>query len=339
MEISMLDQTQLAEGQTAEEGFAGTVEAARLADRLGYRRFWVSEHHGSDTIAGSSPEILAAHLLAKTETIRIGTGGVMLTHYAPYKVAENFRVMSVLSPGRVDLGVGKAPGGTHLPTIALQGGRALADAKPRQKERFPEMVDELMEYLEDELPENHPMSGYLQASPAAVQKPLPWILGTGPASALLAAERGLPYAFARFINAEQEEMRETIGLYRKKFRPSPFLERPYVALASRVFAAGTDDEAEWIARSAAHVQFGFHRGIQMRLPDPSEALAGSMTEKEKQEVRDILSTYLIGSKETLRRKMDPLSALGVDELMAITPVFSAESKRHSMAVLKEAANG
>ncbi|MCW1927928.1 LLM class flavin-dependent oxidoreductase [Bhargavaea beijingensis] len=331
MEISMLDQTQLAEGQTAEEGFAGTVEAARLADRLGYRRFWVSEHHGSDTIAGSSPEILAAHLLAKTE--------VMLTHYAPYKVAENFRVMSVLSPGRVDLGVGKAPGGTHLPTIALQGGRALADAKPRQKERFPEMVDELMEYLEDELPENHPMSGYLQASPAAVQKPLPWILGTGPASALLAAERGLPYAFARFINAEQEEMRETIGLYRKKFRPSPFLERPYVALASRVFAAGTDDEAEWIARSAAHVQFGFHRGIQMRLPDPSEALAGSMTEKEKQEVRDILSTYLIGSKETLRRKMDPLSALGVDELMAITPVFSAESKRHSMAVLKEAANG
>jgi luciferase family oxidoreductase group 1 len=339
MEVSMLDQTQLAEGQTAEEGFARTVEAARLADKLGYRRFWVSEHHSSDTIAGSSPEILAAHLLAKTETIRVGTGGVMLTHYAPYKVAENFRVMSALAPGRIDLGVGKAPGGTHLPTIALQGGRALTDAKPRQKERFPEMVDELIEYLQDQLPESHPMSGYLQASPATAQKPLPWILGTGPASARLAAERGLPYAFARFINAEQDEMQATIRRYRESFRPSAFMEEPYVTIASRAFAADTDDEAEWMAKSAAHVQFGFHRGIQGRLPDPSEALTGSMTEKEKLEVRDILSTYLIGSKETIGRELDELSSSGVDEFMAITPVFSPESKQRSMAVLKEAARG
>ena len=339
MEVSMLDQTQLAEGQAPEEGFAGTVEAARHADRLGYSRFWVSEHHSSDTIAGSSPEILAAHLLAQTETIRIGTGGVMLTHYAPYKVAENFRVMSALAPGRVDLGVGKAPGGTHLPTIALQGGRALTDAKPRNKERFPEMIDELIEYLQDHLPESHPMSGYLQASPAVAQKPLPWILGTGHGSARLAAERGLPYAFARFINAEQDEMQETIRLYRKSFRPSSFSEKPYVTVASRLFAAGTDDEAEWVARSAAHVQFGFHRGIQGRLPDPSEALTGIVTEKEKQEVREILASYMIGSKESLGRKMDELSTSGVDEVMAITPVFSSESKLQSMAVLKEAAQG
>ncbi|MGM9920510.1 MAG: LLM class flavin-dependent oxidoreductase [Bhargavaea sp.] len=337
MEVSMLDQTQLAEGQTAEEGFACTVEAARHADRLGYRRFWVSEHHSSDTIAGSSPEILAAHLLAKTETIRIGTGGVMLTHYAPYKVAENFRVMSALAPGRVDLGVGKAPGGTHLPTIALQGGQALTDAKPRNKERFPEMIDELIEYLEVELPESHPMSGYLKASPAVAQKPLPWILGTGSGSAKLAAERGLPYAFARFINAEWEEMKETIRLYRESFRPSSFSVSPYVIAASRVFAADTDDEAAWIARSAAHVQFGFHRGLQGRLPAPSEALTGVGTEKEKQEVRDILSTYLIGSKQTLSRRMDELSTMGVNEVMAITPVFSQESKQRSMTVLKEAA--
>ncbi|KZE37286.1 luciferase [Bhargavaea cecembensis] len=337
MEVSMLDQTQLVEAQTPEEGFAGTVEAARLAEQLGFRRFWVSEHHSSDTIAGSSPEILAAHLLAATKTIRVGTGGVMLTHYAPYKVAENFRVMSALAPGRVDLGVGKAPGGTHLPTIALQGGRALTDAKPRNKERFSEMVDELIEYLEDHLPESHPMSGYLKASPAVSQKPLPWILGTGPSSARLAAERGLPYAFARFINSEREEMRETIRLYRESFRPSAFSEEPYALVASRVFAADTDDEAAWIARSAAHVQFGFHRGLQGRLPDPSKALTEIVTEKEIQEVRDIYATYMIGSKETLSRQMDELSTYGADEIMAITPVFSPESKENSMAVLKKAA--
>ncbi|WP_424237508.1 LLM class flavin-dependent oxidoreductase [Bhargavaea ginsengi] len=337
MQVSILDQTQLAEGQTPEEGFAGTVEATRLAEQIGYRRFWVSEHHSSDTIAGSSPEILAAHLLAKTETIRIGTGGVMLTHYAPYKVAENFRVMSALAPGRVDLGVGKAPGGTHLPTIALQGGRALTDAKPRNKERFPEMVGELIEYLEDSLPESHPMSGYLKASPAVIQKPLPWILGTGPTSAQLAAERGLPYAFARFINAERDEMEQTIRLYRENFRPSGFSQAPYTVCAARVFAADTDDEAEWIARSAAHVQFGFHRGIQGHLPDPAEALTGIVTEKEKQEVRDILATYMIGSNKSIGRQMDELSSAGVDEIMAITPVFSPESKKRSMVVLKTAA--
>lgn len=337
MEVSMLDQTQLAEGQTSKEGFSGTVEAARLADRLGYRRFWVSEHHSSDTIAGSSPEILAAHLLAATKTIRIGTGGVMLTHYAPYKVAENFRVMSALAPGRVDLGVGKAPGGTHLPTIALQGGRALTDAKPRNKERFPEMVGELIEYLEDVLPESHPMSGYLKASPAVSQKPLPWILGTGPASARIAAERGLPYAFASFINSERNDMQDTIRLYRERFRPSAFSEKPYALVASRVFAADTDDEAAWIARSAAHVQFGFHRGLQGRLPDPSRALTDIGTEKERQEVRDILATYMIGSQKTLSQKLDELSALGADEIMAIKPVFSPESKQNSMAILKKAA--
>ncbi|WP_339119787.1 MsnO8 family LLM class oxidoreductase, partial [Priestia megaterium] len=149
MKVSVLDQTQLLEDLSAEEVFAQSVELAKHVDELGYHRYWLSEHHSTDALAGSSPEILASHLLAKTNFIKVGTGGVMLPHYSAYKVAENFKVMSALAPGRVDMGLGRAPGGHHLSSIALQGERAR-----RNVDIFPEQIDEVLEYLEDRLPDN-----------------------------------------------------------------------------------------------------------------------------------------------------------------------------------------
>lgn len=340
MKASVLDQTQLMEGMEPEDGFARTVEIARHADGIGLERYWVSEHHGSGTLAGSAPEILAAHLLARTGRIRIGTGGVMLTHYSPFKVAESFRVMSALAPGRVDLGIGKAPGGTHLPTILLAGGRSLDDWGPRKTDRFPEMAGELLEYLADDLPEGHPFSGHLRVSPAVRETPDVWILGTGPSSARLAAELGLPYAFAHFINSDEDEMAETVGLYADRFRAAGHAGTPRALIAARAFIADTDDEADFIARSALHAQFWSHRGRQVKLPPPEQALGDVKTAKERDEIDMIRSSWLIGSKETIARKLGDLSErTPFGEVMAVSPVFEAEKQKRSLELLKEAAEG
>ncbi|MET3574397.1 LLM class flavin-dependent oxidoreductase [Bhargavaea ullalensis] len=340
MKVSMLDQTQLMEGMTPEDGFARTVEIARHADRTGLERYWVSEHHGSGTLAGSAPEILAAHLLGKTERIRIGTGGVMLTHYSPFKVAESFRVMGALAPGRVDLGIGKAPGGTHLPTILLAGGRSLDDWGPKKTDRFPEMTGELLEYLADDLPEDHPFSGHFRVSPAVREAPDVWILGTGPSSARLAAELGLPYAFAHFINSDEEEMAETAGLYADRFRAAGHAGTPRVIVAMRAFVAETGDEAEFIAGSALHGQFWAHRGRQVKLPPPRQALGDVKTEKERDEIETVRRSWLIGSAGHVRDRLAGLARrVPFGEVMAVSPIFDLESQKRSMELLKDAAEG
>ena len=340
MKVSVLDQTQLMEGMTPEDGFARTVEIARHADQVGLERYWLSEHHGSAALAGSAPEILAAYLLARTERIRIGTGGVMLTHYAPFKVAESFRVMSALAPGRVDLGIGKAPGGTHLPTILLAGGRSLEDWGPRKTDRFPEMAGELLGYLADGLPTEHPFRGHLQVSPSVREAPDIWILGTGPSSARLAAKYGLAYAFAHFINSDEEEMAETLGLYTDGWRAAGHAGKPRTIVAMRAFVAGTDDEADWIARSALHGQFWTHRGRQVKLPPPEKALADVLTEKERDEIEMIRRSWLIGSTDTVQTRLDALTVHApIDEVMAVSPIFDPAKQKRSLKLLKEAAAG
>jgi luciferase family oxidoreductase group 1 len=330
MKISVLDQTHLVEGMSAEEGFAQTVELAQYVDQLGYHRFWMSEHHNSDALAGSSPEILASYLLAKTENIRVGSGGVMLPHYSSYKVAENFKVMSALAPGRVDLGIGRAPGGEQLATMALQGDRK------RTVDIFPQQLDQVIEFMEDSLPFSHPLRG-LQATPLVQEKPEVWLLGTSNFSAILAAQRGLPYAFAQFINNNPGDMNFAIRLYINNFKPSKNLMKPKTMVAMRVIVADTDEEAEYLAKSAIHSKYYLEKGRISRLIHPDQALGEVTYPYEKKDIEKLKNTFIIGSKDTVTRKLwDLTDQFQLDEFMAVSPIYDFEKRKRSFALLKEA---
>lgn len=329
MNISVLDQTHLSEGMSAEAGFAQTVELAQFVDKLGYHRFWMSEHHSADALAGSSPEILAGYLLAKTEQIKVGSGGVMLPHYSSYKVAENFKVLSALAPGRVDLGVGRAPGGQHVSTIALQGERS------RNVDLFPEQIDQVLEYLQDTLPDTHPLRG-LQATPVIKEKPELWILGTSYFSAILAAEKGLPYAFAQFINYQPGEMDQAVKIYVSNFKPSNYLDKPQTLVAMRVIVADSDEEAQILAKSALQSKYFLDQGRISRLVNPEIALTQA-TPSERRQIEALKDTYIIGSKETVAEKIEELiKKLPIDEFMAISPIYDFEKRKRSFELLKEA---
>ncbi len=195
LRLSVLDQSPISEGSSGAQALANTIELARTADRLGYHRYWVAEHHGGPMLAGPSPEALIGPIAAATERIRVGSGGVMLPHYSPFKVAETFSLLAGLFPGRIDLGLGRAAGTDPLTTFALQRDRRQASA-----DDFPEQLAELLGYLDDQLPPQHPFARLAKTLPGSPQRPEPWLLGSSSQSALWAAELGLPYAFADFIN-------------------------------------------------------------------------------------------------------------------------------------------
>lgn len=333
MRISALDQTHLSADMSAEEGFADSVRLAEYLDEIGYHRIWLSEHHSFDSIAGSAPEILASFLLARTKQIRIGSGGVMLPHYSSYKVAESFKVLAALAPGRVDLGVGRAPGGHQLSTIALQSDRA----KHSNIDQFPSQVDEVIEYLEDEISESHPLQG-LEVTPIIKEKPPVWILGTSNSSAYLAAEKGLPYSFAHFINSQPGGMEQAIGYYTNNFQASRHLDKPEVMASFRVIVADTDEEADHLAKSSLRTDYDLRRGRITRLLDPDDAFPYEVNPMDKVELENIKRNYIIGSKETVAEKIKELKEkYPIDELMAVTPIYDFEAKKRSFKLLKEAA--
>src|SRR5215210_4595598 len=199
MRLSVLDQSPISAGSTGPDALANTLDLARLADDLGYTRYWVAEHHGGPMLAGPSPEVLIGPIAAATSRIRVGSGGVMLPHYSPLKVAESFSLLAGLFPERIDLGLGRAPGTDQITSYALQRDRNQLPA-----DDFPQQLTELLGYLEDTLPESHPFKR-LAALPGLPERPEPWLLGSSPQSAIWAAELGLPYSFADFINPRGAE--------------------------------------------------------------------------------------------------------------------------------------
>src|SRR5690348_85850 len=199
MRLSVLDQSPISEGATGAEALRNTLELARLADALGYHRYWVAEHHGGPMLASASPEALIGPIAAGTERIRVGSGGVMLPHYSPLKVAETFTVLAALYPGRIDLALGRAPGTDPLTMLALQ-----RDRRTAAPDDFPQQLAELLAYLDDSLPEDHPFARLAKTLPGRPELPVPWLLGSSQQSAIWAAEIGLPYAFADFINPGSE---------------------------------------------------------------------------------------------------------------------------------------
>ncbi|WP_421380725.1 LLM class flavin-dependent oxidoreductase [Bacillus salacetis] len=328
LKLSVLDQSPIAEGMSPETALKNTVELAKYVEELGFSRFWVSEHHDTNTLAGSSPEVLIAHLAAKTEKIRVGSGGVMLPHYSAYKVAENFRVLEGLNPGRIDLGIGRAPGGMPRASLALNNGSY------RDVNQYPEQIDDLLGYLTDELPENNPYEG-LQASPIVSTKPDVWMLGSSPSSAMLAAQKGLPYTFAQFINGEGGP--QYTNDYRKNFTPSPFLDKPKNMAAVFVICAETDEEAERVASSIDLSIIMVEQGMSSKgTPSPEKAAAYQYSPFERARIVENRKRMVIGNPQKVKKQLLELSEqYQTDEIMLVTITYDFEDKLKSFKLVAD----
>lgn len=328
LKLSVLDQSPISEGMSAEEALSNTVKLAQHVEKLGYKRFWVSEHHDTTTLAGSSPEVLISYLSAKTEKIRLGSGGVMLTHYSPFKVAENFRVLEGLNPNRIDLGIGRAPGGMPRATLALNNGQY------RKVDRYSEQVDELLTYLYDSLDESHPYYG-LQASPVIQTVPEVWMLGSSSSSAELAAQKGLPYTFAQFINGERGPQFSRI--YRRQFRPSQYLREPKNMVAVFAICGKTEEEAERIASSLDLSLLMLQQGMRPKgTPSPEKAAQYKYSPFELKAIQENRKRMIVGDPKQIRDQLLRLSEEHeTEEIMLVSITYSFEDRLRSYELIAE----
>jgi luciferase family oxidoreductase group 1 len=329
MLLSVLDQSPIAEGSTGAQALHNTIDLARLTDRLGYHRYWVAEHHGGPMLAGPSPEALIGPIAAATERIRVGSGGVMLPHYSPLKVAETFSLLSGLFPGRIDLALGRAAGTDPLTTFALQ-----RDRRQASPDDFPEQLSELLGYLYDQLPEDHPFARLAKTLPGAPEKPEPWLLGSSQQSAIWAAELGLPYAFADFINPKGAEI---AALYRERFAEHEHADaKPRVAVGVWVICAESDEEASRLAASGRMTFTLLRRGQLIAVPSPEIAVeflkADDRSGQPRSERRAV-----VGSPETVRAELaDVVAKYGAEEAIIVSITYAHEARRRSYELLAQA---
>lgn len=325
LRLSVLDQSPIAEGATGADALANTLDLAALADALGYTRYWVAEHHGGPMLAGASPEVLVAAIAARTTRIRVGSGGVMLPHYSPFKVAEVFSMLSGLHPGRIDLGVGRASGTDPMTTFALQ-----RDRRQAMPDDFPDQLAELLAHLEDRIPADHPFARLPAVLPGRPHRPEPWLLGSSAQSALWAADLGLPYAFADFIN------RDGIPLaaeYTRRFRDGERLDAPEVAVAAWILCADTDEEAQRLASSSRMAMMLLRRGRLIPVPPPETALR--FLEREGRTAAS--RRTIVGSPATVRPAVEALARdYGAREVIAVTITYDHAARRRSYELLAEA---
>ncbi len=333
LKISIVDQSPVSSGSTSAQALRNTIELARLADHLGYERYWIAEHHGMETLASPAPEILLARIGAETSRIRIGSGGILLPHYSPLKVAEVFRMLHALYLNRVDLGIGRAPGGTQLESRALRRERSSGPSV----DDFPERLIELMTFLERGFPGDHPFSK-IRVTPEMPGGPEVWLLGSSEWSASAAAQLGLPYAFAHFI--DPQSTRVAIEQYRSEFVPSGHGEQPRTILALGAVCADTEAEAQRLYASSRALlrrirTFPRDPGL---VPTPEAAIAELASGIDPA----IFETgewrrYVVGSPAQVHDQLNQIAAaLKVDELMIVTIVHDHESRLHSYELLAEA---
>ncbi|AIY04970.1 hypothetical protein Plano_1005 [Planococcus sp. PAMC 21323] len=327
LKYSVLDQSPISEGSTPQEALKQTTILAQNAEKWGYTRFWVSEHHDAPTLAGSSPELLIAHLGAVTTTIRLGSGGVMLPHYAAFKVAENFKLLEALYPGRIDAGMGRAPGGMPRASYALNEG------KKRDTSLFPKQLDELRMYLTDSIPEDHLYYG-MKATPMTPNHPPIWMLGTSRSSAVLAAEKGLTYVFAHFINGEggQSFTKE----YRKHFK-SYDGSKPYVGFAIFAVCQETQEKAEWVASSLdLSLSMGAQGMPSQGTPAPEKARAYPYSKFEKLLVAENRRRMVVGTPQHVVDKLETLaSEYEADEVMLVSAAYDFKDKLKTFELIAQ----
>lgn len=321
--VSVLDTTPVPSGATASEAVARTLDLARHAESLGLERFWLAEHHNAGSLACPAPEIMIAAVAAVTRTIRVGSGGVMLPNHAPLKVAESFRVLGALHPGRIDLGVGRAAGTDTKTALALRQSAELLGA-----ERFPAQLSELLSFLTHE-PDPSQRFGPLKATPIGVAPPPVFLLGSGPESAKLAASLGLGYAYAHHISPEGHA--ESLRLYRSSFEASSWREAPHAILAVAAICAESEAQAEDLERAASLAWLRFGQGLR-DLPAPSveEARAYRFDADEEAFRSSLPGPRLIGEPARVADALrEMLERSGADELMALTWVHDAAERKRS----------
>jgi luciferase family oxidoreductase group 1 len=327
--LSILDQSTIREGASAADALRETVALAPFVDQHGYARYWLAEHHNSAAHAGSAPEILIGALLAATRRIRVGSAGVMLPHYAALKVAEQFRVLEALYPGRVDLGLGRAPGSDGVTAYALNPLAAQQGA-----DHFPGQAFDLLHWLGEGLPADHPLRA-VRAMPEVPTRPEVWMLGSSDFGARAAAHFGLPYCFADFITERGGEA--VIALYRKSFRPSPWLAAPRAAVAVFALAADTEAAAWHHAQSRALFRVRRDRGLFAPYPPPDALAREALSPGEEARIAAWRVSALVGSAEQVAAKLAALAAAHqAEEVAILTPCFDPEARRRSYALIAEA---
>jgi luciferase family oxidoreductase group 1 len=336
MRLSVLDQSPIRKDGTAAQAVAETIALAKAAEALGYHRYWLAEHHNTGSFAGSAPEVLIARVAAETKTMRVGSGGVMLTHYSPLKVAEQFRMLEVLNPGRIDLGLGRAPGTDQRTAAALQAGPQgwSIDAFPSQVHLLRQFLDDAAE--REPLPPDHPYRG-IHAMPRAPSASGPelWMLGSGIHGAIYAGEFGLPFSHAYFISPEGSE--DAVAAYRERFKPSAACPRPVVSLGVAALVAETDDEAQALAASRNLWVVRLLTGRPIPFPPPDEARDYPFTEQELALLRTVQRRSIVGTQAQVRAGLLALAeAHGAEELVVVTITYDYASRLRSYELLAEA---
>ncbi len=339
LKLSVLDQSPIAEGASGSQALRNTIDLARLCDELGYHRYWVAEHHGGPMLAGPSPEALIGPIASATERIRVGSGGVMLPHYSPFKVAETFSLLAGLYPGRIDLGIGRAAGTDPMTTFALQ-----RDRRQAAPDDFPQQLAELLAYLENRMPADHPFARLAQTLPGRPETPAPWLLGSSQQSAIWAAELALPYAFADFINSAGADSGR---LYRERFAEHEHGEaRPRTAVAVWTICADSDEQAQRLAASGRMAFTLLRRGELIAVPSPERALAFLAEEQRDREQRSpapqaaaarAQRRTVIGTPDAVRAELEAVAAeYGAEEVIAVNVLYEHAARRRSYELLAEA---
>jgi luciferase family oxidoreductase group 1 len=325
LRLSVLDQSPISEGMTGSQALRNTIDLARLTDALGYHRYWVAEHHGGPMLAGPSPEALIGPIASATERIRVGSGGVMLPHYSPFKVAETFSVLAGLYPGRIDLGLGRAAGTDPMTTHALQRDRSRA-----MPDDFPQQLEELLAYYEGTVPASSPLARLAKVLPGRPETPEPWLLGSSPQSAVWAGELGLPYAFADFINPSGAEI---AALYRRGFADGVRLDAPETAVAVWGLAADTEEEAARLATSSRMAFTMLRRGRLIAVPPPETATRFLQTEGDGLSLR---RRTIVGTPSQVRAGIEESAAeYGAEEVIVVTITFDHEARRRSYELIAQ----
>lgn len=327
LRLSVLDQSTVVTGRSPDSSIRESIRLAQHCEALGYHRYWCAEHHNSDSQAGTAPEILIAAIAASTCRIRVGSAGVMLPHYSALKVAEQFRVLDAVAPGRIDLGLGRAPGSDGRTAYALN---PRADTAA---DEFPAAVRDLLAWVAGEkLVEGHPFRD-VRAQPAGPTTPEVWILGSSDYGAQVAAYFGLPFCFAHFIT-DGQGVAQALAFYRENYRPSARHPVPHAAVCVWAMAAETMEEAAWLFQSREMWRLGRDRGVFSALPSPQEAAAHAYTEAEMARVERLRARAFYGTPEVVGAKLRAVAQLhGVEEIAMLTTLHDPEARRRSYTLL------
>ncbi len=325
--LHILDQVAIPKGQTAQETLIHTTQLAQLAETLGYERYWFAEHHSTRGLASTAPEILMAHIAAHTSTLRTGSGGILLPQYSPFKVAEVTRQLEALYPGRIEIGVGKSPGGIERTRLAL------TDGVNKDLSQFDRQLRDLLFYLSDSLPSGHPYAG-VKAAPLVESHPPVWLLGLGENSAKQAAALGINYIFGHFIHPARGK--QAFETYRSHFSPSVFSRQPQSMFAVFVICGETDEEADRIASSTDLWLLRVEKGLDSRVPSLEEAAEYHYTTQEKKKVLQNRQRMIVGSKQTVKEQLQILmDRYQTDDIMILNNSFDPLEKQRSFKRIAE----